>query len=514
MKQRRHTFWLALSAFVFCAALPAGIPTALPATVPASTPRLNFETGVCAELADTLEPPRSWIPGGCETPLCCIGCPDAAIDWHIRVSGEPIESTLLQFENLSPEAKRKLRIKGRARWEGSALRVWPGETVVSGFSHDPRAVPTIATPRLFGNRESLKRLQQTAEREEAKRAGTAEQRATPDDARPLGRMEVSIEQMMGKYPVSEARVAYNVKACPRRPINTDHISVNFNNNRDNTVVLLDARDGNGCFSDRPYRGSEIVSLGDIRSNGGCRSEVAVFSDDNAMLFIPQVNSWTDLGLDNLTADLKPLLHAPVSVWIATNVSGRPEGAEWEIATANMLYNNNNAGIAFDATYHFVADNADAVKAISTPSSSKCPDLSRIRNSGFYTLNQLNVYYVDWADTGINCFANGVGDPNITFIGLGANFESLAHEFGHAFSLDHTNFATVSAGFTNVNVMWPFVARVARTHISEGQAFRMNMNGTSALNRNLVRIGPIRAPDCLDTMDNDICPRLALDVTPK
>jgi hypothetical protein len=118
MKHRRHTLWLLSIAFVLAVTLPA----VLPAPVNTSTPRINYSSSVCGDFADTVEPPRTWIPVGCESVLCCPGCPDVGLDWKIRVPGEPLENVLLQFDNLSPAAVRKLRINGKARWEGSALR--------------------------------------------------------------------------------------------------------------------------------------------------------------------------------------------------------------------------------------------------------------------------------------------------------------------------------------------------------------------------------------------------------
>jgi hypothetical protein len=43
---------------------------------------------------------------------------------------------------------------------------------------------------------------------------------------------------------------------------------------------------------------------------------------------------------------------------------------------------------------------------------------------------------------------------------------------------------------------------------------MNLNVTSMLNKNGVRVGRVRDPACADTTTSNICPRLALDVTPK
>ena len=126
----------------------------------------------------------------------------------------------------------------------------------------------------------------------------------------------------------------------------------------------------------------------------------------------------------------------------------------------------------------------------------------MQGSAFFTANQLNVYYVNGAFTGLNCIA----DRNIIVIGTTANNQTLAHEFGHAYSLGHTNNL---AGFGANNVM--VGGGASRTHFSEGQDFRMNVNPTSALNANGVRTGPTRT--CPDATTSQNCPALALDAAP-
>lgn len=65
------------------------------------------------------------IPPGCEVIDCCPGCPGPPyeIDWRIRLAGDPIESVILQFEDLSPDQAKRLSIKGNASgWVLTACR--------------------------------------------------------------------------------------------------------------------------------------------------------------------------------------------------------------------------------------------------------------------------------------------------------------------------------------------------------------------------------------------------------
>ncbi|HWN11156.1 MAG TPA: hypothetical protein VNO50_18095 [Pyrinomonadaceae bacterium] len=488
MKPSLSRFVIALVIFVLFGGLPA------------SAGRIGMQIEICIEKVVDLEPERSWIPVGCEVIDCCPACPGPPIDWRIRVQGELLESVVLTFDNLPTELTKSLDIKGDAKWEGNSLRVGQGETLISGFNGDSRDVPPVATPRLLVNKERVKRLAESA-------AGDADKSGGKRDA---GKIEVTIEQMRGKYLVNETSLVYTIILCPRPRLETDKIDLSNNTTNDNTVVLLDARNGSGvCVDDEIERGVDIINLGSILTNSTCNSEVAVFSDDNAMKLVTPVNSWTDPVTDTLPVNLDPILDAPVSVWLVTPALARAEG---DLANANLLYNSNNVGISFNPTFQDVSGNATAINAITSQGTTLdiiCGNGNNIQASAFFTPNRLNVYYVNSAFTGGNC----VSFRNIIFIGTTANNQSLAHEIGHSFSLSpsasggHTNGL---AGFDGTNIMQGGGA--GRTHFSEGQAFRMNVNATSTLNVNGVRTGTTRT--CAPLTTSNICPRLALNATPK
>lgn len=303
--------------------------------------------------------------------------------------------------------------------------------------------------------------------------------------------------------VNEFRLVNIFWRCPRPPRLTDRIDLNNNAVNDNAVVLLDGRRGSGCVNDELWRGSDIINVGSVLSSGTCNFEVAVFSDNDAMLLITPVTIWTNSLDDSLPVNLTPnLLQAPVTLWLA--MAGTLVRAQGDIANANLLYNLNHVGVGFNANYQNVSGNAMAVTTIGTG----CANVAAVQASAFYTPNQLNVYYVNSAFTGMNCGAN----RNIQYVGTTANNQTLAHEFGHSFSLipsnagGHTNGLP---GFGTNNVMWGGGA--GRTHFSEGQAFRMNVSNNSTLNTNGVRVGPTRY--CPPLITSSICPALALDGVP-
>lgn len=442
------------------------------------------------------------IPVGCETIDCCPGCPGPGpLDWRIRLSGTPLNAMTLVFENLSAEAQRKLTIEGNARWaEGNRLRVGRGETIVRGFDTGASGRPPVAMPRVDLDSGAVEELRRDTDLAEATSQGD------------MGELELVVEQLLGSVVVNEYVLVYRFRRClPPGPL-VDIIDIDNNAGNDKAVVLLDARSA-GCVNDQIYRGSDKIFVGNVLSAGTCNSEVAVFSDNDAVQLITPVTLWTDVVGDKLPVDLTPdLWQAPVTVWIA--LAGAQPTAQVQIAQANVLYNTNHAGIAFNANYQNVSGNAASVATIGVPSCTAA-NIAALQGSAFYNANQFNVYYVNTGVTGYNCIA----DRNIIVVGTGARPATLAHEFGHAFTLAHVNTAGGAsvdynvdgvADFGNTNVMWG--GGIGRTTFSEPQGFRMSLNPTSLLITNGVRtFGPTRT--CGDATVSATCPWLGLDAVP-
>jgi len=115
-------------------------------------------------------------------------------------------------------------------------------------------------------------------------------------------------------------------------------------------------------------------------------------------------------------------------------------------------------------------------------------------------------------TGRNC----KGDRSVIFIGPAANLATLAHEFGHAFSLwggeEEGGHSDPADGFDNNNLM-AGGGPPTRSHVSLGQAFRFNVDERSWLNHNGVRDGTTRL--CLAKQPagpDRRCPPVGLDWT--
>jgi hypothetical protein len=300
---------------------------------------------------------------------------------------------------------------------------------------------------------------------------------------------------------------------------------------DKVVVMMDARrspGATGCAQDRVLRSTGITTLGNLLSSGGCNSEIAIFSANNAMLLETPVGTWTDSPGDIHTATLQPIIEVPVSVWIAHPAAAKK--AKRDIARANVLYKRNKVGVRFVPTFTPVTGAAlatinDSVGLSPDGTDIECKNIPGVQGSSFYTAKRLNVYYVTLAITGRNCAilqtptsCPGTGSPrgdgNITYIGTAANRASLAHEFGHAFGLrpgpcgGHTN--TVS-GFGSKNIMWGG-GDANRDRFTLGQVFRMNTHrdewGGTMLIENGLLPGPGR--QCPPSAASATCPVLKTD----
>ena len=432
---------------------------------------------------DELEIPKDFwredIPVGCEVVDCCPGCPGPPlIDWRILVArGTP--GATLRFEGLSERQLAALTVSGNAKVAQGVITLGPGETIIKGLPRGERGKVAVG----------LLELQPPS------KGG-----AIADAANGAPDGGVQVVQSIGRFTVNRYSSAFRFRRCGPTTLQ-DRIRTNNNTTSDSTIVLADYRQG-GCQNDRIHRSTTSVGIGNAVANGGCNSDVAVFSDDNAMSFQTGVTTWTAISGDIHTASLQPILTAPVTIWLAR--AGAAAAAANDLANANFLYNTNNVGVQFAATVNDVSGNAAAVATIGTG----CGSAAAVQGSAFFTAGRLNVYYVDSAFTGVNCGLNF----NINYIGTTANIGSLPHEFGHAYGMRPIDGGHVNgiAGFGNNNIMWGG-GPATRDWFTIGQAFRLNVHTPSMLNTNGTRTGTTR--NCLPLTTSNICPALALDAAP-
>jgi len=239
----------------------------------------------------------------------------------------------------------------------------------------------------------------------------------------------------------------------------DRITLTNSIDNDEAIVLL-----NGCSTEKVLRVRHHLDIDNV-AKGSCLSEAIVFSSSNAM-FLRENLEWKNNDTDTIDIALKKPVKVDVVIWLArADAKTGPDGAETHIKKANELFDNNKVGVTFAATFEEVFSDTDAVEKIGTSCSPL--NVKSERGPNVFTEGSINVYYVTKADSGVTCKPQ---NPDILFIGTNASPTSLAHEFGHAFSLSHED-----PGTTNVMVGG---SAETRTNFTDGQAFRMNVKCSS------------------------------------
>ncbi len=153
-------------------------------------------------------------------------------------------------------------------------------------------------------------------------------------------------------------------------------------------------------------------------------------------------------------------------------------------------------------------------------------VENLQQEGIYEDNRLNIYYVEIADlSGVHFRYRDGRSRNLIFVGSGYYSHTLAHEMGHAFSLNHANFWSHDdpdlvndegkkifpngvrveycaeygywnneCDFARNNLMW--AAQESRDHVTAGQRLRALCNETSSLvtNKDWEPSAPMRCPD--------------------
>ena len=439
--------------------------------------------GLCLDVDLPQEIWREDIPVGCEIVDCCPGCPGPPmIDWRIRVE-RGMRGATLRFEGLDARQLGALKVTGNAKLSNGVFTLGAGETIISGLPRGERG--KVAVGRLEG---------------------------TPDagDTSPASGVRdtgIEVVQTVGGRIVNRTRSSFVFRPCGKPELPEDKIRVTNNTGPDSTIILADYRQGGTCRNDRVHRATSQVGIGNAISNGPCNSDVSVFSDGNAMSFETGVTTWTASPTNVHTVNLRPILTAPVTIWLAR--PGAALLAANDLANANLLYDRNNVGVRFNAVVNDVSANANAVATIGTG----CVNAGTVLGSAFFTPGRLNVYYVSGAFTGINCNASF----NVNYIGTTANIASLPHEFGHAYGMRPVNsdgsgggHVNPLPGFGNENIMFAG-GPATRDRFTVGQAFRLNVHTPSMLNTNGTRTGPTR--NCLPMTTSNICPALDLDAQP-
>jgi hypothetical protein len=338
--------------------------------------------------------------------------------------------------------------------------------------------------------------------------------ASESDGEPVGSVEIVMEQSLSDsdFIVNEMVFVVFFRRCISKLADIvveDSIDLRSNDGDDDAVVLFDGRRSSGCVDDEIHRGSDVVQLANVLSDGNCNAEFTVFSDnDRATLVDSATPPWKDTTPDLVVTELDDMHAMPITVWLVdTNnavLTNFQTAAQNHINTAVQVFNDTNSGITFQVNTVQVANNADVATVQNTLQTVidtlQCNTGNITGNANLFNGGQINVYYAAAQWNGINGFA--CGDDFIAM--TPATPETLAHEIGHSLSLEHYAAA-------NTNIMWRF-GIAGRNNFTIGQVFRMNLNSTSSMNTLNVRSGATR--NCPDNTTNATCPAITLDTANK
>jgi hypothetical protein len=297
-------------------------------------------------------------------------------------------------------------------------------------------------------------------------------------------------------------------ACLWRRSNNDEIRLEGNTGSHNAAIVLNGRRA-GCFDDEIARAKDKTRLSNVLSPAACSSRIGVLVQDRAMYWADSISQWTDGAGDSLKVPLESMPQLPVALWVPLGGSG---DATVHFVAAAATYNDMQCGIGFPDTVGPVEN------GVLGPMSASCANLGPVKSVG-YSVGHLNVYYVDevtdaFDARGIRCQT----DPNVILISANLGVvATLAHEIGHALTLDHTNnvdglnqYTELPDGTFICNLM--LQSGVNQQLLSTGQCFRTNLNSLSAINTLGARTGPM--PECDPVNRTAACPPLACDVAPK
>jgi hypothetical protein len=460
------------------------------------------------------------IPIGCQVIDCCPGCPAPLfLDWRVSLTGNLAESVRLELN--VPKSENFSIKKGKGILEeGNRVKIGKGEVVLSGLAPLIQGQVPVVSPRLDLTR-AIRNL-----REEA---GTVNAMTLQKTS---GKVELLIEQVLGQVVVNEYKVQYILKFChtsfaPPPPMPTpmpasDQIVLTNNVGGNEAVIRLDGRRSSGCGNDEIYRGTGVIDVDNVLSDGTCNSEVEVFAKDRAMQLIAPVaapfTEWTDNVGDQLRVDLTAgILQVPVKIYIMQGpfdgLGGTLARAQNDIEQAGIVYNNMKCGIGFGPVMFIdKTANPGALLDSGCETIGGVDDPASLMGGIGYDGSVLNVYYLGDPGglRGQTCVPSPNYHANIVLISSSADQETLSHEFGRAFSLEETN---GNASISLQNIMYS--GGTGRSEITLGQCFRCNANKYSFLNFGGIRRDDTVLPgaenkwNCPDKTTNPVCPALSL-----
>lgn len=474
----------------------------------------QFQRSFCIEDLIIFEEPEFLpIPIGCEVIDCCAGCPGPGlIDVEISFVSNAIDEIAIAEPGNDIQAdgnnNKLIKNKGTYKFQTKASTERNLQELKIGLNHD---------------KAKLKKILAAAEKDGGDNLF----------------IQMQAQQFLEGRLISTIIIDIILLPCwifgPDGGT-VDKINLENNTSNDDAVILLDSRTNGGCQDDLSFITANEVAVGNNLSNSSCNSEVLVFSDDNAISFTPNNTVWTNPAGDEMIIELEDRIQATTVVWIvdpsATIRANLLARAQTELAAADGFFNINHGGIdlATNVTFNQVANTATSntiTNALFAACTAGCAITPIVSNPAINTAGAINVYYINGNIPCGRAFA--CRNLNLIAVDPFSQPATLAHEYGHIFSLGHVHSDGSNAGFEidvtgdgvndgvdfnldgvldfgNNNIM--FGGATGRTIFTEAQCMRMSIDNNSGLNTLNFRTGATR-PCAASTISNT-CPWLATD----
>jgi hypothetical protein len=324
-------------------------------------------------------------------------------------------------------------------------------------------------------------------------------------------------------------------------------TIQFNSSTSEIGVLVDGMFGGSFRNDYPPPSKNPLNVGtnDVRygnfvsSPPGKKGEVVAFAKDKPPALIQGI-IWSSTD-DTFQLNFLNPVQIPVAIWIVTTPTITRTNQE-TILTFDLqidMYTSPNGGQCTAANKiwkdegHGILISCDPPKDATGPSIPvlgndgtemsandyylanpfQCNDyhLARLKAIG-HKPNVINVYVVNAVipedeSEGYQDYGTWCRDTDVIVMGSMTGQTVLAHELGHAFSLEHID-GMVPEFFDNTNVMHGVSSK--RKYLTEGQTFRAFFNQGSAIMKTYAK-GPgftltPRRPYCDNSSNttNDAC----------
>jgi hypothetical protein len=266
--------------------------------------------------------------------------------------------------------------------------------------------------------------------------------------------------------------------------NTDIVNI-INNSGNEIGLIVDGQNSSGFVNDKNYPStSNAIDIGQFNLSTET-NEIVGFTNDKPPKYLK--TQWTN-STDSFNLEFRPEIQLPVTIWIVKGpFDEQKQHAIESLIRTLSIWHNERMGVIFkqlniinatdkpDKFAHFAFRNGEENDTVGW---------EQLRDKIGFKDDQLNIYWVDTVEgntkTGWSNVNNKVVENQIV-MGKDTQYDLLAHEIGHAFSLIHIEEFVQTGDFDDENVMHKTSEGERRKYFTEGQLFRVHLGSKSILN---------------------------------